>query len=303
MKGPGYDPPVEAYCHSCGGELTTTKAEKKRLGSIFSRRWQWHIATVCSGCGREAGSAVALYRYPSPSLIKRVLNSLGGITRSTSLAGPSLRRRMAEFRGPDGTLDLTELVAAIPFKAYGMKGHPLGLRLASPGYGKTGEVIDRLHFQYVTGGLQSGNPAPGERIIDIEQGPMGHRYMDPEADLFSIRGLVESDRDFYRDWNLERIQSSPKHEATVRVNGTDETVELASWYEPQLVALAHTRIGDHPMRVTSMNLSEKELLQCLATLIVLQDDQSALTQHIQDYQRSSQELRAYWRSQATEPSQ
>ena len=132
---------------------------------------------------------------------------------------------------------------------------------------------------------------------------MGHRYMDPEADLFSIRGLVERDRDFYRDWNLERIQSSPKHEATVRVNGIVATVELASWYEPQRVTLAHTRIGDHPMRVTSVNLSEKELLQCLATLIVLQDDQSTLTQHIQDYQRSSQELRAYWRSQATESRQ
>ena len=303
MKGPGCHPPVEAYCHSCGGELTTTKAEKKRLGNIFSRRWQWHIATVCSGCGREAGSAVALYRYPSPSLIKRVLNSLGGITRSTSLAAPSLRRRMAEFRGPDGTLDLTELVAAIPFKAYGMKGHPLGLGLASPGYGKTGEVIDRLHFQYVTGGLQSGNHSPGERIIDIEQGPGVQRYRDPEADLSSIRGLVASGRDFYRDWNLKRIESSPKHEAIVRVNGIDETVELTSWYEPQPVALAHTMIGDHPMRVTSLNLSEKELLQCLATLIVLQDDQSTLTQHIQDYQRASQELRAYWRSQATEPSQ
>ena len=118
---------------------------------------------------------------------------------------------------------------------------------------------------------------------------MGHRYMDPEADLFSIRHLVESGRDFYRDWNLERIESSPKHEATVRIDGTDAMVELASWYKPQVVALAHTMIGDHPMRVTSLNLSEEELIRCLQTLIVLQEDQSALTQHIQDYQRSSQD--------------
>ena len=300
MKGPDDKPPLETHCFSCGGELATTKAEKKRLGNIFSGRWQWHIATVCSNCGREEGSAIARYTYPRPSLMKRSLSPFQELIRNISPRYRPLRRGMSEYRGPDGNMDLAKLLAAIPFEAYGMKDHPLGLRLTSPGYGRTGEVIDRLHFQYVTGGLQSGNRAPGERIIDIEQGPMGKRYRDPEADLSSIRGLVDSDRDFYRDWNLERLESSPNHAATVKVNGTDAMVELTSWHEPQQVTLAHINIGDHQMRVTSLNLSEEELLQSLGTLIVLQEDPSALTQHVQDYKRASQELRAFWSARATE---
>ena len=148
--------------------------------------------------------------------MKRSLSPFQELIRNISPRYRPLRRGMSEYRGPDGNMDLAKLLAAIPFKAYGMKGHPLGLCLTSPGYGRTGELIDRLHFQYVTGGLQSGNRAPGERIIDIEQGPKGHRYRDPEADLSSIRGLVDSDGDFYRDWNLKRIECSPKREATVK---------------------------------------------------------------------------------------
>ena len=300
MKGPDDKPPLETHCFSCGGELATTKAEKKRLGGIFSRRWQWHIDTVCSGCGREEGSAVARYTYPRPSLMKRSLSPFQELIRNISPRYRPLRRGMSEYRGPDGNMDLAKLLAAIPFKAYGMKGHPLGLRLTSPGYGRTGEVIDGLHFHYVTGGLDLGNRVPGELVIDIEQGPMGERYRDPEADLSSIRGLVDSDGDFYRDWNLERLESSPNHAATVKVNGTDAMVELTSWHEPQQVTLAHVNIGDHQMRVTSLNLSEEKLLQSLRTLTVLQEDQSALTQHIQDFKRASQELRAYWSARVAE---
>ena len=65
MKGPDDIPPIEAHCYRCGGELTIKKAEKKLLRRFFSRRWQWHIDTVCSGCGMEAGSAIARYTYPS----------------------------------------------------------------------------------------------------------------------------------------------------------------------------------------------------------------------------------------------
>ena len=300
MKGPDDIPPIEAHCYSCGGELTIKKAEKKLLRRFFSRRWQWHIDTVCSGCGMEAGSAITRYTYPTPSRMKRSLSPIQDLIRNISPRDRSLRNHTSEHRGPDGNLDLAKLLAAIPFKAYGMKGHPLGLRLTSPGHGRTGEAIDRLHFQYVTGGLQSGNRGPGERIIDIEQGPKSHRYGDPEADLFSIRGLVDSDGDFYRDWNQKRLECSPKHAATVIVNRTDTIVELTSWHEPQQVTLAHMNVGDHPMRVTSLNLPEEELLQCLRTLIVLQEDQSALTQHIQDYNRASQELRAIWSAGVTD---
>ena len=313
MKGPDDKPLFETYCYSCGEELITKKAGKKRLGGIFSRRWQWEIDAVCSSCGSDSGAAVvSLTPYHPQNLIMRGLRSFRGLIRSISPVNRSHRRpvglsgienircRVSEYRGPDGNMDLAKLLAAIPFEAYGMKGHPLGLRLTSPGYGRTGELIDRLHFQYVTGGLQSGNRGPGEGIIDIEQGPKSHRYGDPEADLSSIKGLVDSDRDFYRDWNLKRIECHPRHKAAVSVNGTDAMAELASWHEPQKVTLAHMNLGDHPMRVTSLNLSEEELLQCLRTLIVLQEDRTALTQHIQDYNRASQELRALWGAGATD---
>ena len=128
----------------------------------------------------------------SLSPFQELIRNISPVNRShrppVGLSGiENIRCRMSEYRGPDGNMDLAKLLAAIPFKAYGMKGHPLGLRLTSPGYGRTGELIDRLHFQYVTGGLHSGKHAPGERIIDTEQGPRGERYRDPEADLSSIR--------------------------------------------------------------------------------------------------------------------
>ena len=191
MKGPEDKPLFKTHCYSCGGELTTKKVQKKRVAGIFSPRWQWEIDAVCSNCGSDSGAAVAsLTPYHPQSLIMRGLRSFRELIRSISPVNRSHKRpvglsgiedircRVSEYRGPDGNMDLAKLLAAIPFEAYGMKDHPLGLRLTSPGYGRTGEVIDRLHFQYVTGGLHSGKHAPGERIIDTEQGPMGERYRD-----------------------------------------------------------------------------------------------------------------------------
>ena len=312
MKGPEDQPLFETHCYICGGEMTTKKAEKKRVGGIFSRHWQWEIDAVCSGCGSEAGAPMAdltAFHYHPKSLIMRGLRLFQGLIRSISPMDRSyrrplgwaslgrieeIRRRMSEYRGPDGHMDLAKLLAAIQFKAYGMKGHPLRLRLTSPGYGRAGEIIDHLNFHYAVERLHPGKRAPGERMISIEQGPGVRRSRDLEADLSSIRGLVASDGDFYRDWNLKKIECTPRYEATVRANGTDAVVELTSWHEPQQVTLAHMNIGDHPMRVTSLNLSQEELFQCLRTLVVLQEDQSALTQHLQSYKRASQELHGPW---------
>ena len=181
MEGPDDKPRIEANCYSCGGELTTTKANKKRSGSIFSRHWQWRIDTVCSDCGMEAGSVVTRYTYRHPTFIRRILYPFQRLFRNASPGDRSLRHRMSDYREPDGTMDLARLLAAIPFKAYGMKGHPLGLRLISPGYSRTGAAICRLHFQYITGGLQSGSHAPGERIVDTETGTQGTDAQRPRG--------------------------------------------------------------------------------------------------------------------------
>ncbi len=97
---------------------------------------------------------------------------------------------------------------------------------------------------------------------------------------------------------MKKIKLSPKYETTVRINGIDALVELTSWMYPEQVTLGHLTIGDHPLRVTSLNVSTEELFQCLRAMVVLQEDQSALTQHQLDFKRASQELRDLWERQS-----
>ncbi|MDE2837233.1 MAG: hypothetical protein OXL97_06955 [Chloroflexota bacterium] len=117
--------------------------------------------------------------------------------------------------------------------------------------------------------------------------------MDVEA-LGSIRGIVDDRADFYRHWNFKKIERAPRHEMHADIAGAGAAVELTSWQEPEQVTLAHIRLHDHSIRATSLNLSEEELLECLRTLVVLQESQGTLTQHQQDFDRASQELQRLW---------
>ena len=67
-------------------------------------------------------------------------------------------------------------------------------------------------------------------------------------------------------------------------------MELTSWQEPEQVTLAHIQLHGHSIRGTSLNLSDEEVLRCLETLVVLQENQGALAQHQQDFDRAKQEL-------------
>ncbi len=160
MKVPEDKLPIETHCHLCGAELTTKKARKKRLGGIFSGRWQWEIDAVCSGCGRESSAAISLFTaYHPPGLIMRNLRLCQGIIRGIlSIEGShrrdvglastgemeEIKRRASKHSEPDGSMDLARLMEAMPFQAYGMKGNPLGFRLTSFGYGRTGEELGNL---------------------------------------------------------------------------------------------------------------------------------------------------------------
>ena len=78
------------------------------------------------------------------------------------------------------------------------------------------------------------------------------------------------------------------------IDDTDTVVELTSWREPEQVTLARSQLRDHSISAMSLNLSDVELLRCLETLVVLQENQGALTQHQQDFDRASQELQRLW---------
>ena len=109
-----------------------------------------------------------------------------------------------------------------------------------------------------------------------------------------IRGLVGGGADFHRDWNLNEIERAPRHEASADIAGARAVVELRSWQEPEQITLAHIQLHDHSIRATSLNLSEEELLRCMTALVVLQENQGALTRHQQDFDRVSQELQRLW---------
>ena len=73
----------------------------------------------------------------------------------------------------------------------------------------------------------------------------------PKADPFF--------RDFHRDWNIERLEKTPHHQATIQVGGINVEVRFTSWDEPQGVNLARLTIENHSLQVASLNTSWGEL--------------------------------------------
>ncbi|MCH7746176.1 MAG: hypothetical protein IIC84_08900 [Chloroflexi bacterium] len=191
-----------------------------------------------------------------------------------------------------GRLNLALLVAAVPFSVYGLKGQPLGLRLASPGWGSRNANISHVNLGYV-----SGHRLRPQKVVDITQGserPMDelrtiegllHNYgPEEQRKMYSYRG------DFHRDWNTERLSRSPHQQASIEVNGQAVEVDLVSWEEPQRVALARLTLGEGHLQAASLNLSHEQLLDTLGTLVILQEDGDTLAQHQQDYDEARREM-------------
>ena len=59
-------------------------------------------------------------------------------------------------------------------------------------------------------------------------------------------------------------------------------MELASWKQPQRVALARLEPAGCPATAASLNLTHPELLLALGTLVALREDTGALGEHQQD---------------------
>ncbi len=263
---------------------------------------------VCPRCGTESGTAwTTLMGGHSPTRhpLKRLLFRL-------SLRRRSMRKvaeRVAEMRehaprfSAGGRLDLALLVAAVPFPVYGLKGHPQGLRLASPGWGGTNANINHINLGYV-----SGPRLRPEKAVNVTQD-----FERPsEEELTAIEQLVHNygpeeqqktyfyQGNFHQDWNMERVSQTPRQQATIEVNGQALEVELVSWEEPQRVALARLTLGENHLQAASLNLSHEQLLDTLGTLAVLQEDEDMLTQHQQDYDDASREMREHHASSTSD---
>ena len=195
---------------------------------------------------------------------------------------------------------------ASAFPVYGLKGRPMDLRLRSPGWGSHGldGAINQISLGYVF-----GDPREPEKAVQIVQGATEqdalYRDSHPGAahsDLSSIRNLIanytptelrKADpffRDFYRDWNVERLQKTPHQEATIQVGNINVEVKFTSWDESQRVILARLAMENHSLRVASLNTSWEELQAILSTLVVLQEDQEAFDGHQRDRDEMSRRL-------------
>ena len=299
MKDLDEQPPFDTHCRDCGAPLILTKAKKKRVRGFLRGQQNWEIDSVCSSCGTESGGNVAVFNVGTPGTIVRSLRAFQGVITSifplsrigtgVGLASSKGKERIGRpapvFGRPDESADLAQLVGATSFEVYGMKGSPLGFHLTSFGYGTDGKAINHITFRYVS----------GRRAVEIEQSHSVWRQRDPLTDLYSIRSLLQGRRDFHREWNLKKIESTPSEVDTIRIGGKDEELVLTSWHEPAEIIVARMTIGDHLMRVTSLNLRRQELLQCMATLVNLQEYQDVLARHQQDYDRAFQELQHRWK--------
>ena len=189
-------------------------------------------------------------------------------------------------------------MAAAPFPVYGLKREPLRLRLRSPGWGVKGgpTTVDRVHFGYVAG--RSDHP---EQAVEVTQGPAAHADIDELGAIESlVRNYAPEERregyfyrgDIHQGRNLERVSLASRERTTILVGGMAAEIELASWLEPQRVTLGRLTLGKHLLMSASLGLSRPELLQALATVVVLQQDEEALAQHQRGYDEADQVLRS-----------
>ena len=89
----------------------------------------------------------------------------------------------------------------------------------------------------------------------------------------------------HRDWNLSRISSAERRRLTVEVDGAPADVELAFWWEPEPVGLAHIMRDSDSILATSIGITHVRLLSLLRTMVVLQRDPETLAGHQQEYER------------------
>ena len=248
----------------------------------------------CRTCGEKSveGRAVTYSRKDNGNVLKRLLYRLKG--RHLFVAA---LRRNASYGTATGLIDLSRLVADAAFPVYGLKGSPLGLRLEGIGWGSkgNGRTVDRVTLTYVATG-----PKGAQQAIELSQhadtsGTSAENRVSRELNaivsLVKSHGSEELRREYrrrgniHRDWNLARISSAEGRRLTVEVDGAPVEVELAFWWEPEPVVLAHIMRDGDSILATSIGITHVRLLSLLKTMVVLQRDPETLAGHQQEYEQ------------------
>ena len=205
--------------------------------------------------------------------------------------------RKSRYENEEGFIDLHRLVGHAAFPVYGLKGSPLGLRLEGIGWSNkgNGHTVDRVTLTYLATG-----PKGAQQAIELSQhadttGVSNESRLSSELlailSLVTSHGSEELRREYlrrgniHRDWNLARISSVECRSLTVEVDGAPAEVELAFWWEPEPVGLAHIMRDGDSILATSIGVTHVDLLCLLKTMAVLQRDSETLAGHQQEYER------------------
>ena len=156
-------------------------------------------------------------------------------------------------------------------------------------------------FDRVTPTYLATGPKGAQQAIELSQHAdttgvsaesRGSRELNAIVSLVKSHGSEQLRREYlrrgniHRDWNLARISSAERRRLNVGVDGAPGEVELAFWWEPESVVLAHiTRDGDSIL-ATSIGVTHVELLGLLKTMVmvVLQRDPETLAGHQREYE-------------------
>ena len=248
----------------------------------------------CRTCGEKSvgGRAVTYSHKDTFNILKRLLYWL-----NKKCLFVAFLTRKSRYENEEGFIDLPRLVADAAFSVYGLKGSPLGLRLEGVGWSSkgNGRTVGRVTLTYVAAG-----PKGAQQAIELSQhadttGVSAEsrvsRELNAIVSLVKSHGSEQLRREYlrrgniHRDWNLARISSAERRRLNVGVDGAPGEVELAFWWEPEPVVLAHIMRGGDSILATSIGVTHVRLLSLLRTMVVLQRDPETLAGHQQEYER------------------
>ena len=249
----------------------------------------------CRTCGEKSveGRAVTYSSDDNGNVLKRLLYQL----KERRLFVAALRHN-ASHKTATGLIDLPRLVADAAFPVYGLKGSPLGLRLGGVGWSSTGNgrTVDDVTLTYVAGGpkgaMQAIELTQHADTTGVSNESRLSRELNAVLSLVTSHGSEELRREYrrrgniHRDWNLARISSVECRRLTVEVDGAPAEVELAFWWEPEPVGLAHIMRDSDSILATSIGITHVRLLSLLKTMVVLQRDPETLAGHQQEHEQT-----------------
>ena len=300
MNRPEAQPP-DIYCRKCGARLEIRRIGRRRVRGPLSPR-QWEADMVCLRCGTKSGAGWARFvaSHPPRNPFIRLLLRLRYGRRSVRMAAEAHRR--TPWINSEGRVDVAQLMAAVPFPVYGLKGRSLSLRLRSLGSGRSRrkgdpEVIHRVNLGYVR-----GHPHSPEAAVSISQGPCMELTYDAFHEVESLlrnyapqvqREAWRRQGNFYREWNIERVRQGLRHQTAIDVQGLSVEAEVTHWSD-QRVALARLSIRTHWLSAASLGLAREELVQVLGTLALLQQDHEVLDEHQRGHDEARAELMEHY---------